>query len=192
VTIVKAFDFACPACMQMNDHLKKLVKEHEGKVRIVYKNFVIHENARPAHLGGCAAAKQGKYLAFKEAFWEKGYKPFLQSVQARKNDNTTMEPAYVVKIAGETGLDEAKFKSDMESAECKKLVDDDYEELSKFEISGTPTLYINGTHWGQDFGQIIEEKVKIAEASGVAKGEFYQKEIMAKGEKKFRSKRTPR
>src|SRR5215207_3600281 len=41
VTIVKAFDFACPYCMQVNDLMTDLVKEYDGKVRVVYKNFVI-------------------------------------------------------------------------------------------------------------------------------------------------------
>ena len=46
VTIVKAFDFACPYCQQVNDTLEKLVKQYNGKVRIVYKNLVVHPDTR--------------------------------------------------------------------------------------------------------------------------------------------------
>ncbi|MBX3154400.1 MAG: thioredoxin domain-containing protein [Deltaproteobacteria bacterium] len=193
VTIVKAFDFACPYCMQMNDHLKALMKQNEGKIRVVYKNFVIHDNARAGHLGSCAAAKQGKYVAFKEAFWEKGYKPFLESLQAKKPDDSTMKPDSVVKIAGEVGLDTQRFEADMNGDECKQLIKEDMEELAKFEINSTPTLYINGTHFsGQPLGPFVASKVKEAEASGVAPGDYYDKVIMAKGEKQFRNAKTPK
>ena len=49
----------------------------------------VQEHGRPpaggddAHLAGCAAAKQGKFVAFKNAFWEQGF------AQTRKMSTTT-------------------------------------------------------------------------------------------------------
>ena len=40
--------------------------------------------------------------------------------------------------------------------------------------------------------QIIDEKLKVAQASGVSGAEYYDKEIMGKGEKQFRSKKDPK
>ena len=74
VTIVKAFDFACPYCEKLNTPLHELVKEYNGKVRVVYMNLVVHpDTAQLAHQYSCAAAKQGKYVAWKDAFWQKGF-----------------------------------------------------------------------------------------------------------------------
>ncbi|HEX7703623.1 MAG TPA: thioredoxin domain-containing protein, partial [Kofleriaceae bacterium] len=36
VTIVEAFDFACPYCRQVSDTLESLVKSYNGKVRVVF------------------------------------------------------------------------------------------------------------------------------------------------------------
>ena len=64
VTIVKVFDFACPYCEQVNETMHELVKDNGGKVRVVYKNLVVHpDTALAGHLASCAAAKQGKYAS---------------------------------------------------------------------------------------------------------------------------------
>ena len=44
------------------------MKEYDGKVRVVYKNMVVHPQVvTKAHLAGCAAGKQGKFVEFKNA-----------------------------------------------------------------------------------------------------------------------------
>ena len=68
---------------------------------------------------------------------------------------------------------------------------------SKFHVNSTPTFFINGQHVGgalpkENFKQIIDEKLKVAEASGVTGAEYYDKEVMGKGEKQFRSKKDPK
>ena len=101
VTIIKAFDFACPYCNAVAAQLDELVKEHHGDVRVVYKNMVVHPAiAMPAHLASCAAAKQGKYVAFKSAFWDRAYKPY-----AEKRDPTQLGEANILAIAKDLKLD---------------------------------------------------------------------------------------
>jgi len=163
-----------------------MVKEYDGKVRVVFKNMVVHPQVvTKAHLAGCAAGKQGKFAEFKEAWWEKAF-------ATRKFDD-----AVINDIAKSIGLDMAKFKIDWEGEDCKKLLADDQNELAKFNVNSTPTFFVNGTHIGgamgkDDFKQLIDEKLKVAEASGVTGAEYYDKEIMAKGEKQFRSKKDPK
>jgi protein-disulfide isomerase len=195
VTIVKAFDFACPYCMRVNDTMHELVADYRGKVRVVFKNLVVHpDTAMPAHLASCAAAKQGKYVAFKDAFWEKGFKPYMDS-QGRNRDSLGKDNILV--IAKGVGLDAAKLATDMDGAECKALVRSDMTELEKFQVNATPAFFINGQFVGgampkESFKEIIDAKLKIAEASGVAGAEYYEREIVGKGEKKFRSKMDPK
>lgn len=195
VTIVKAFDFACPYCMQVNTTLESLVKKYDGKVRVVYKNFVVHpDTAMTGHLASCAAAKQGKYLQFKNAFWAKAFTPYAES---RGKDTSVLGVDHMLKIAGELGLDATRFKIDLEGSECKELIRGDMADLEKFKVGSTPTLFVNGTHVGgalpeAAFSKLIDEKLAIAKASGVANAEYYDKEILGKGEKQFRSKKTPK
>lgn len=195
VTIVKAFDFACPYCQQVNGTLEELVDEYKGKVRVVYKNFVVHpDQAMPAHLASCAAAKQHKYVEFKNAFWDKGFGPYALS---NGHDQSSLGAENILKIAGELRLDIKQFDVDMKSTECKAQIAADIAELDKFQVSATPTLFVNGTHVGgalpkQSFEKLIDAKLAIAAKSGVGGADYYAREVFAKGEKKFRSKRDPK
>jgi hypothetical protein len=60
------------------------VKEYDGKVRVVFKNLVVHPQVTNAHLAGCAAGKQGKFQQFKAVFWEKGFKARKMDEPSRK------------------------------------------------------------------------------------------------------------
>jgi protein-disulfide isomerase len=188
VTIIKAFDFACPYCQRVSSTMDELVKEYNGKVRVVYANMVVHENAKPAHLASCAAAKQGKYKDFKNAFWDKG---FMQYASTR--DESKLGQDNILAIAKEIGLDTGKIKADMASPECESRIQGDMAEMTKFHVNATPAFFINGKHIGgalpkERFKKIVDEQLKLAEASGVSGAEYYDKVVLGKGEKQFRSK----
>ena len=193
ITIVEAFDFACPYCRKVSDTLEDLVKAYNGKVRVVFKNMVVHPQvATPAHLASCAAAKQGKYPQFKNALWTKGFDAY-----AAARDPSKLGEDNIVAIAHDVGLDTDKLKADMKSDDCKAQLSADMAELEKFKVNSTPTLFINGTHVGgalpeEQFKQMIDDKLKKFESSGVPAAEYYDKEVIGKGEKKFRSKKDPK
>ena len=150
--------------------------------------MVVHPQVvTDAHHAGCAAAKQGKFAEFKNAFWEKAYGPY-----AAQHDQSKLGVDNIMAIAKDIGLDTAKLKADMDGADCKAQVESDMAELAKFHVNSTPTFFINGKHINgalqkDGFKQVIDAQLKIAEASGVTSG-YYEKEIMGKGEHQFRSK----
>jgi protein-disulfide isomerase len=189
VTIVKAFDFACPYCQRAASTMDELVKDYGGKVRVVYKDMVVHPQvATPAHLAACAAAKQGKYVAFKDAIWEKGFGPYAAARDASKLGKENM-----MAIAKDVGLDAAKLEADMNGAECQAMIKADMDELAKFQVNSTPTFFVNGIHVGgalpkEEFKKIIDERLKVAEASGVPGADYYEKEVIGKGVPQFRSR----
>jgi protein-disulfide isomerase len=195
VTVVYAWDFACPYCMMTSSVMEELVKEYSGKVRVAYKNLVVHPDAvMHVHLAGCAAAKQGKFLEFKNAFWEKGFGPYSAS---KGRDREALSLENVMAIASELGMNAGKLKTDMNSPECKSRIASDMAEMERFHVNATPSFFINGREiiGGMDkegFKAIIDEKLKIAEASGVPAKDYYETEIVAKGEKVFRSKKDPK
>ena len=194
VTVVKAYDFACPYCEKMSSVMSDLVKEYNGKLRVVYMDRVVHDYAKPAHLAACAAGKQGKFMAFKQAFWEKGFAAFAAS---RGGDSSMFQPEGVLAIAKDAGLDPVRLKADMEGPVCNELLAKEAIELDKFNVDGTPAFFINGTFVSgalskDAFKQLIDERLKVAEASGVPAAQYYDKEILGKGEGKFRSKKDPK
>src|SRR5450432_3536356 len=99
VTIVEAFDFACPYCRKVSDTLEDLVKAYPGKVRVVFKNMVVHPQvATTAHLASCAAAKQGKYPVYKNALWTKAYDPYSAG-----RDTSKLGEDNIIAIAHDVG-----------------------------------------------------------------------------------------
>ncbi len=194
VTIVKAFDFACPYCQRMAPVLTALVKDYGGKVRVVYANMLIHPPAKLAHLASCAAAKQGKYKEFKDAFWDKGFGPYAAS---GGKSTASLEEANILAIAKGVGLNSARLKTDMASPECEKRIDADMAELAKFHVDATPTFFVNGKYIAgavdkDELKRIVDEQLKLVEQSGVPGAEYYQKVVLGKGEKQFRSKVDPK
>jgi protein-disulfide isomerase len=164
------------------------VKEYDGKLRVVFKNMVVHPPVTVAHNAACAASRQGKFVEFKRAWWDKGWKAYGEN----RGDMTKVEPV-IYEIAHDLKLDEAKFKADMAGPECKARVQGDAQELSKWHVNSTPTFYVNGHHLEWDgspgsFKAAIDEAQKIAQASGVPCGDYYEKKIMGEGLKQFRSK----
>lgn len=194
VTIVKAFDFACPYCMQTSELMTELVNEYQGKVRVVFKNLVVHpDTAMAGHLASCAAAKQGKYIPFKKAFWEKAFQPYAASRGAEKDK---MAKDNILALSKEIGLDTAKMATDMDGEDCKQLLARDMSELEVFRVASTPTFFVNGKMIAgalpkPQFKKMIDDEIAIAEKAGI-KGDYYEQVVIAKGEKKFRSKKEPK
>lgn len=155
-------------------------------------NMVVHPDAvQVAHQYSCAAAKQNKFMDYKRTFWEKGFGAYAAS---GGKDRGSLGEDNILKFSADLGIDTQKLKADANSSECKQRVDEDANELRKFRVNGTPAFFINGKFIGggipkQNFQQIIDEKLAVAEKSGVSGADYYEKEIMGKGAHEFRSKR---
>lgn len=184
VTIVKGYEYACPYCEKVRPTLDQLKKDYGDKIRIVYKQFVVHPQVATAPaLAVCAAHKQGKFKEMDKLVWEKAY-------AVRKFDEANMEA-----IAKEAGLDLAKFKADY-NGECKQFIQKDQAELQAVGQGATPTFFINGRYMSgaqpiPAFKAIVDEEIKKAEeriAQGTPRGAYYKTWVLEKGQKKFTPK----
>ena len=109
------------------------MKEYDGKVRVVFKNMVVHPQVvMDAHKAGCAAGKQQKFIAYKDAFWEKAFLPY-----ASARDPSKLGKDNIMAIAKDIGLDTAKLEADMNGEDCNKQIQDDMQELQKFHVNAT-------------------------------------------------------
>lgn len=144
VTIVEAYEFACPYCAIVEPVLAGVVDAYKGtdKVKVVSKQFVVHpDTATAAALATCAANKQGRFEPFAEALWKRswateGGRPRMQ--------RDGLERKAIVDVAANVGLDKAKFEKDLDGAECKAKLAKDRQDLARIGIRGTPSLYVNG------------------------------------------------
>ena len=166
------------------------MSEYAGKVRVVLKHMVVHpQQVMHAHLAACAAARQGKFKAFYKAFWDGGFKPYMD-----KRDPSALAEDSVYRIAAAAGLDVGRLKADMPS--CRPVIAADEEELRRFKVNGTPSFFINGEFVGggipkEEFKGLIDRKLAVAQQSGVPAAEYYEKEIRAKGERSVQRRSPP-
>jgi protein-disulfide isomerase len=186
VTIVEGFEFLCPYCYRANPTVEQIKAAYPKDVRIVNKYFLIHgPPAIPPGMAACAANKQGKFSDMKKALWEHIF-------GGGQPDKDSVTPESLVKLAGDMKLDVEKFKTDMNSADCQAWLEKSQEILQPVGTTGTPSFYVNGRHLNgavpfDDFKKVIDEELSKADkaiAGGVPQAEYYQREVMAKGDKK--------
>jgi protein-disulfide isomerase len=182
VTVVKAYEYACPFCERARPTMDEIKKAYGDDVRIVYKHYIVHPTAAtiPAQ-AVCAAHKQGKFAEMDNLVWEKGFKA---------NRNLTQENMEA--LATELKLDMNRFKADMQG-DCQKIVQEDHQQLAQVGVTGTPGFFINGRfiRGAQPFPAfkaVIDEELKKANErieKGTAPDKYYQEWVLAKGEKKI-------
>lgn len=179
ITIVKAFEFACPFCERARPTLAQLRSQYGNDVRIVYKHFIVHQDDAvvPAR-AVCAAHMQGKFTAMKDAIWDQGF-----------NAGRDLSLDNMKRQARRVGLNMKRFDKDMNGA-CVERIERDHALLSKVGVTGTPYFYVNGRLIRgampiDNFREVIDEELakanQIIQTQGVKAGDYYQTEIVAKG-----------
>jgi protein-disulfide isomerase len=194
VTLVKAYDYACPYCERVRDTMDELRKKYGNDLRVVYKQFVVHPQVATAGaLAFCAAAKQGKAHEMDVALWDKGFKQHQFDKDAeggQKCWESTAGCPIVLGFAKELGLNEDKFKTDMK--ECQQLTQKDMRELQTLGVGATPSFFVNGRFMSgampiENFTALIDEELKKANATiqkeGIPASQYYQKVIVERGQK---------
>jgi protein-disulfide isomerase len=131
VTIVEFSDFECPYCVRAEDTVKEVLKQYEGKVRLVYRDFPLpnHAHAQKAAEAAHCAGEQQKY-------WEMHEKLFA-------NSRALAVPA-LKGYAKDLGLDAAKFEKCLDSGEKAGAVEAGRKAGEQAGVSGTPAFFVNG------------------------------------------------
>jgi protein-disulfide isomerase len=131
VTIVEFSDYECPYCSRAEEVVNRVMKDYDGKVRLVYRDYPlpIHPQAQKASEAANCAGDQGKY-------WEMHEKLFANQqalgIDALKG------------YAKDLKLDEAKFAKCLDSGEKAKGIEDHRKAGEKLGVTGTPAFFING------------------------------------------------
>ncbi len=134
ITIVEFSDYECPYCRRSEATIKQVLDRYGDRVRFVYRHFPLdfHLRARPAAEAAACADEQGR-------FWE--YHEQLFAVPELENDD-------LARLAGESGLDVASFKTCVTERRSKPIVDTDIAEGDEAGVTGTPAFFINGIFLG--------------------------------------------
>lgn len=136
VTIIEYSDFQCPYCSKGYETIKKVLKEYDGKVKVVYKHLPLdfHPLAEPAARYFEAIALQSHTKAEK----------FHDAVFEDQKGLGEGREAFLERKAKSVGADMAKLKKDLESSAVMETIKADMEEARKFDFSGTPGFLVGG------------------------------------------------
>ncbi len=177
IVIVKAHEYACPACYHAQSFDKQILAEFGKRVQIVYKDFVVHPTrAWQQAFAVCAANKQGRFKAYQNEVWEKGFK------QRR------FDQAHYEKLAKDMGLNMRRFVRDRDGV-CTKITRSSHAEMQAINVAGTPTYFINGKILNRRSLSEVKRILKEEEAlyrknRGKRRGRnYYRKHVVLDGKK---------
>jgi RNA polymerase sigma factor (sigma-70 family) len=130
VTIVVFTDFMCRFCGIVLGTIDELWDEYPGALRLVIKQFPVHQEAVLAAEAAYAAEEQGK-------FWE-----LHDLMLANQDDDLSRET--LVAHARAAGLEIGAFERALDQRTHRAAVQADMEAGREIEVRGTPAFLING------------------------------------------------
>lgn len=163
VTMVEFLDPECEACAAFSPIVKKILKDHDGKIRLVVRYMPLHPNSRPAATLIEAAGEQGKYWQMQELLFQK------QPEWGTKHGPPTAAPppdvnALFEKYAMELGLDLARVNSAVKENRFQAKLDRDLKDGQTLGVRQTPTFFVNGRKLARfseaDLRALIDEELK--------------------------------
>src|SRR5690606_6736712 len=113
VTIVEFFDYNCSYCQLASSWVQQALETHPNDVRVVFRDYPILNSRTGTSIeashAALAAAKQGKFKDMHFAMY---------------GASATLSSEEIDAIAESVGVDVARMRADMESAEYGELIAD--------------------------------------------------------------------
>lgn len=131
VTIIQFAEYQCPYCGRANETVNQLLKDYDGKVKFVFRDFPLgfHDRAIPVAIAANCAGQQGKY-------WE---------VHDRIMTNQrALSDADLDRIAQEVGLNTSDWAVCRKDPTIEAEIRKDMEAGSALGVEGTPAFFVNG------------------------------------------------
>ena len=122
-----------------------MLENNPESVKIVFKHLPLrmHNMAETASLAAIAAQNQGKFWQMHDALFA-----------TPKLNKETIDQA-----AEGIGLDMNKYKKDMNSPETKQKLARDLASARQADVTGTPTLFVNGRRVKNRGPDVIQKMV---------------------------------
>lgn len=152
ITIVEYSEFQCPFCERVQPAAKRILKEYQGKIRWIVRDFPLgfHNRARPAAIAARCAKDQGKYWDMYEELF---------------NNQKSLSDADFKKYAGNIKLDVKKYE-DCVSKPQKHIeaIEANLRSGEKLGVTGTPAFFINGRRLSgalpyEEFKKVIDSEL---------------------------------
>jgi protein-disulfide isomerase len=133
-------DYECPFTRRAFREIQRVERARDGAVRFAYRHFPLTD----IHPHAMAAAGAAEAASLQDRFWEM-HELLFHRQRALEDDDLR---AY----AAELGLDEQRFERDRVSEGVTARIWRDVQSgLSSGLVQGTPTIFIDGKLYQQDY-----------------------------------------
>lgn len=163
VTLVEFLDPECESCAAFSPVVKKILRDYEGKVRLVVRYMPLHPNSLRAATLTEAAGEQGKYWQMQDLLFQKqpewGERHGAPASAPKPNVEALFE-----KYAIELGLDLDKVRSAYRENRFQAKLQRDLRDGQTLGVRQTPTFFVNGRRLARfseaDLRALIEDELK--------------------------------
>lgn len=133
VTIVEFFDYRCGFCKRSLDWTTALPDVHDGKVRVVFKEFpILSPESEQAALAALAAGEQDLYAE-------------MHTELMNLDNSSGFEPDDIDAAAERAGVDVGQMREDMKLVRLQKVIADNKSLARKLGVNGTPAFFVGET-----------------------------------------------
>jgi cyclophilin family peptidyl-prolyl cis-trans isomerase/protein-disulfide isomerase len=165
VTFIEYSEPQCPYCAQLNPIMVQLQEMYPDTVRVVFRlrpfPETFHNKSIIASQAMVAADMQGKFEEFKNFLFERQYQDTEDTEEAKMAATdfwSSLEPAdldgWLKEQVPALGIDADKLLEDMYSEEVVARVQADMASSDAIGVSATPTLFMNGAQFNDDWSNI--------------------------------------
>lgn len=164
VTLVEFLDPECESCRAFGPIIKQLLKEYDGKIRLVVRYMPLHPNSRLAAAYTEAAGEQGKYWEMQEILFRR--QPEWGERHGHASSAEQQEPPAILfeRYAAEIGLDVERIRNSVAQNQFASKIERDLRDGQSLGVSKTPTFFVNGRQLmrfsKEDLKSLIEEELK--------------------------------
>jgi protein-disulfide isomerase len=139
--LVEYGDYQCPHCARAYPIIKHIQSRLGKDLRFVFRNFPLSES----HPQAFAAALAAEAAGLQDAFWK--MHDYLFEYQSR----LPLSPFDA--FAKTLGLDSQRLEHDMQDPALSAKVDADFDSGLHSGVNGTPTFFINGKRYDDDWDE---------------------------------------
>ena len=134
VTVIEFYDYRCPYCRRAHADTARLLKEFEGRIRYVFKQFPVLD--RPGDPPVSATAARAAVAAFRQ-----GCFPAYHDAVMTASGGLSEER--ILRLAQEAGCDLDRLKRDMGDPAIEEYIQRTLATAHALGVAGTPTYVVN-------------------------------------------------
>lgn len=136
VVLVEFGDYQCPACRAINPLVNQILKDYQGKVTLVFRNFPL-----PQHQYAVISAESAEIAGDQGKFWE--MHDMIYEHQDEWANSKSAKDVFI-QYAKNLGMNTDEFKKSLDANKYLDKIERDRSDGNSININATPTFFVNG------------------------------------------------